>query len=83
LDDSGGGAGELAEEHPVEFTMDARPGVVAGLLAGVLGDPDQHERKEAQGDVGADAVLLAVLDGRTPSTCLRSRQNRSTSSSPL
>ena len=29
----------------------------------VLGDPDQQQRQPAQQDVGADAVLLAVVDG--------------------
>lgn len=59
LGDAPGRAGELSGVHPVHRAGDHRP----GQARGVLGDPDQHQGEVAQGDVGADPLLEAVVDG--------------------
>ena len=59
LADGSGVAGEVDGVDAVQFAGDGRPGQ-AGV---VLRDADQDQGEEAQGDVGLDAVLLAVIDG--------------------
>ena len=51
-------AGEGAEGEQVQFVGD----VVPGGAGGGLGDADQQEGEPAQDDVGADALLFAVVD---------------------
>jgi hypothetical protein len=52
-----GAAGEGADVDAVELTAQVRPRAIAG----VLGDPGQQKSEPAQDDVGADALLLAVV----------------------
>src|SRR5688572_29613908 len=54
-----GGTAERAEVHAVELVAQVAPGVVAGGL----GEADEQQRQPAEQDVGADAVLQAVVDG--------------------
>ena len=54
-----GGAVEGADGDPVELAAQFRPGGAAG----VLGDAGQEEGEPAEDDVGADALLFAVVDG--------------------
>src|SRR6266545_1962248 len=53
-----GGAGEGAELDAFQLLAEAWPGVAAGGLDGA----GQQQRQPAQDDVGADALLLAVVD---------------------
>jgi hypothetical protein len=53
-----GGTGELAQVHALQLPAELGPGVAGGGL----GDPNQDQCEEAQGDVGADALLFAVVD---------------------
>ena len=50
---------EVALADLAELGADRAP----GLASARLGDPDEDEREEADQDVGADAVVLAVEDG--------------------
>src|SRR6266511_808059 len=53
-----GGAGEGAELDAFQLLAEAWSGVAAGGLDGA----GQQQRQQAQDDVGADALLLAVVD---------------------
>ena len=59
LPNPAGGAFEADEADAVQVAGDGGPGVAGG----VLGDADQGQGEEAESDVGADAVFLAVADG--------------------
>jgi hypothetical protein len=50
---------EVALADLCEFGADRPP----GLAGACLGQPDEHEREEADQDVGADALVFAVEDG--------------------
>src|SRR6266508_2083599 len=58
LPEGPGRAGEGAELDPLQLAAKAWPGVVAGGLDGA----GKQQRQPAQQHVGADALLLAVVD---------------------
>ena len=58
LADPAAAAVQVDGVHAVHLAGDDRPGVAGGVLR----DADQDQGQEAQGDVGADAVLFAVVD---------------------
>src|SRR6266508_4656965 len=59
LAEGAGRAGESADVEAVQVATKRRPGLAGGGLC----DADQQQRQPAQDDVGADAVLEAVVDG--------------------
>ena len=59
LPEGAGGAGEGADLDLAELVAQLGPGPVAG----VLGDAGEEQGEPAEDDVGADAVLAAVVDG--------------------
>ena len=58
LPEGAGRAGEGAEGEQVELVGDLGPGGAGGGLS----DADQQQGEPAQDDVGADALLLAMVD---------------------
>jgi hypothetical protein len=56
LGDGAGGGGQGDQVHPVELVAQVAPGVAGG----VLGDPDEQQRKPAQLDVATDPVFAVV-----------------------
>lgn len=62
-----GGADEGADVDLAELAADLGPGPAGG----VLGDAGQEEGEPAEGDVGADAILAAVVDGAQVDDLLR------------
>ena len=59
-------ATEVALADRAELGADGAP----GLAGAGLGDTDDHQGEEADQDVGADAVVLAVEDGSQPQDAL-------------
>ena len=61
--------------------VELEPEVPAGVVGGVLGEPDEEQGEPAEQDVRADPRLLAVVDRTAQYTCCASSASISVSQS--